>query len=87
MARPFSDERFGEEHREKPVVTSDGRQIGTVRDVEEDRATVDRSDDDESLTEEIKDMLGWGDDDESHEIRREHVDRYEDNRLYLRPRR
>lgn len=82
MARQFS-----EEDREKPVVTPEGRQIGTVRDVERDRATVDRSDDDESLTEEIKEMLGWDDDDEEHEIREEHVDRHEDNRLYLRPRR
>ena len=81
-------QRFTDEHREKPVVTSEGRQIGTVRDVNDDRATVDRSDDDdESLTDEIKDMLGWGDDDDTHEIRQEHVDRYEDNRLYLRQRR
>lgn len=82
MARAFT-----EEDREKRVVTSEGRTIGTVRDVRDDRATIDRSDDDESLTEEIKDMLGWSDDDESHELRREDVDRYEDNRLYLRPRR
>jgi hypothetical protein len=78
---------FTEEDREKPVYTSEGRQVGTVRDVEDERATVDRSDDDEGLTEEIKDMLGWNDEDDSHELRREHVDRYEDNRLYLRPRR
>lgn len=82
MARAFT-----EEDREKRVVTSEGRTVGTVRDVDEDRATIDRSDDDESLTEEIKDMLGWSDDDESHELRREDVDRYEENRLYLRPRR
>ena len=80
-------QQFSDEHREKPVVTSEGRRVGTVRDVSDERATVDRSDDDESLTEEIKDMLGWSDDDESHELRREDVDRYEDNRLYLRPRR
>lgn len=82
MARQFS-----EEDREKSVVTSEGRTVGTVRDVEPDRATVDRTDDDESLTEEIKDMLGWNDDDETHELRSEDVDRHEENRLYLRPRR
>jgi hypothetical protein len=79
-------QRFSEEHREKPVVTSEGRQIGTVRDVDDERATVDRSDDDDSLTDEIKEMLGWGDAEYTHEIRREHVHRYEDDRLYLRPR-
>lgn len=84
MARQFSDE-----DREKPIVTPEGRTIGTVRDVDRDRdrATIDRSDDHDSLTDEIKDMLGWDDDDEEHEVRGEHIDRSEDNRLYLRPRR
>lgn len=82
MPRPFNDD-----DREKPVVTAEGRTIGTVRTVDQDKATVDRADDHESLTEEIKDMLGWDDDDDEHELRREHVDRHEDNRLYLRARR
>ena len=82
MARPFSDE-----DRRKPVVTSEGHTIGTIRDVEQDRATVDRTDDHDSLTDKIKDMLGWNDSDESHELRRDHVDRYEDDRVYLRSRR
>ena len=82
MARTFSDD-----DREKPIVTSEGDTIGTVRDVDQERATVHRTEDHDSLTDEIKDMLGWDDDDESHELRREHVDRDEDNRLYLRPRR
>lgn len=82
MDRPFNDD-----DRKKRVVTSDGRNIGTVRDVDDDRATVERGDDDESLTDEIKDMLGWSDDDEEHEIQRDHVDRYDDNELHLQPRR
>lgn len=77
---------FRDDDREKRVVTHEGDTVGTVRDVEADRATVDR-DDDESLTDEIKDMLGWGDDDDAHELRRDHVDREDDDTLYLRQRR
>jgi len=82
MDRPFNDD-----DRESRVVTSDGQRIGRVREVDNDRATVERSSDDDSLTDEIKDLLGWSDDDETHEIRRDHVDRYEDNELHLQPRR
>ena len=82
MARPFSDE-----DREKSVVTSEGHNIGTVRDVDQDRATVNRTADHDSLMDKVKDMLGWDDDDESHELRQDHVDRYEDDRVHLRPRR
>ncbi|MFC6826827.1 hypothetical protein [Halopelagius fulvigenes] len=81
------DRMFRDDDREKTVVTSEGRTVGRVRDVDDDRATIDRSDDDESLTDEIKDMLGWGDDDDSHELHRDHVEREEDDRLYLRQRR
>jgi hypothetical protein len=82
MDRPFSDD-----DREKRVVTSDGRNVGRVRDVDTDRATVERSDDDDSLTEEILEMLGWSDDDETHELRQDQVDRYDDNEIHLQPRR
>lgn len=81
MDRPFRDD-----DREKRIVTPEGHTVGRIRDVDEDRATVDRSDDDDSLVDEIKEMLGWDDDDDSHELRREHVDRYEDDKFYLRPR-
>lgn len=81
------DRKFRDEDRQKRVITSDGKSIGTVRDVKGDRATVDRTDDNDSLTDEIKELLGWDDDDESHELRQEHVDRYDDDQLYLRPRR
>jgi hypothetical protein len=81
------DRSFRGDDREKRVVTSDGRTVGRVRDVHEDRATIERTDDDDSLTDEIKEMLGWDDDDETHELRRDHIDRYEDDRFHLRPRR
>ncbi|WP_435333831.1 hypothetical protein [Haloarchaeobius sp. TZWWS8] len=72
--------RFTDDDRNKDVVTADGKRIGTVRTVEEDRATVDR--DDESLTDKVKDFLGWGDDDD--EIRHDHVDRSDEERIHLR---
>ncbi len=78
MQRPFNDD-----DREKSVYTSDGQKVGRVRDVDNDRATVEHTDDDDSLTDGIKDMLGWSDDDETHELRQNQVDRYEDDEIYL----
>lgn len=72
----------------KPIIAPAGITVGTVRTVKGDRATVERTEDHDSLTDEIKDLLGWGDDDddEDREIRREHVDRYEDDAIHLRKR-
>lgn len=81
MARNFTDD-----DRDKDVYTSDGTRVGRVRDVNEDRATIERGDDDEGLTDKVKDMLGWDDDDDSHELRTEHVDSYDDDRIRLRDR-
>lgn len=80
MARNFTDD-----DRDKDVVTSEGNRIGTINDVNDDRATVKR-DKDKSLTDKVKDMLGW-DDDDSNEIRNEHVDTVNDNEVRLRDRR
>lgn len=77
MARDFTDD-----DRDKHVVTAEGSRIGTVRDVNEGRATVDR-DTDQGLTEKIKDWLSW-DDDESNELRSDHVDSYSDDEVRLR---
>lgn len=77
MARNFTDD-----DRNKDVVTPDGDRIGTIGDVNDDRATVER-DNDADLTDKIKDMLGWGDDN-SNELRSEHVDSYDDDQVRLR---
>lgn len=77
MARDFTDD-----DRDKSVVTREGDRIGTVRDVNEGRATVER-DDDQDLTDKVKDMLGWGDD-ESNELRSDHVESYDDDEIRLR---
>ena len=76
MAR-FTDDDVG-----RDVVTSEGNRVGRINRVDEGRARVDR-DDGESLTDKIKDMLGW-DTDDDNELRDEHVDRREDDRVYLR---
>ncbi|WP_224332183.1 hypothetical protein [Haloprofundus halobius] len=73
---------FTEDDRSKDVVTAEGDRVGTIREVNGDRATVDR-DDDSSLTDKVKDLLGWGDDD-SNELRTEHVDSYDEGRVRLR---
>ncbi len=75
--------RFTDDDRGKDVVTADGHRIGTINSVEDDRATVDRSDDDDGLTDKVKNMLGW-DDDNSNEIRDEHVDDRHDDQIRLR---
>jgi hypothetical protein len=81
MARKFTSD-----DRDKEVVTAEGNRVGTISSVDDDdRATVDR-DDDQSLTDKVKDMLGWGDDDDDHELRSEHVDEDydDDDRIRLR---
>jgi hypothetical protein len=72
---------FTDDDRDKPVVTADGEHVGHVRDVDGDRATVER-DKDKSLTDKVKDMLGWGDD-ESNELHSDHVES-NDDRIHLR---
>lgn len=81
MARDFT-----EDDRDKEIVTSDGNRVGRISDVNQGRAQVETNDDDGGLTDKIKDMLDWGDDDDDHELRSEHVDRHEDDRVYLRDR-
>lgn len=97
MSREFRGETREEEPREfreddvdKPIVAPAGITVGTIGtiDPEQGRATVERTEEHDSLTDEIKEWLGWGDDDddEPREIRPGHVDRYEDDRVYLRDR-
>lgn len=77
MVRDFTDD-----DRDKDVVTPGGDRIGRISDVNEGRATVER-DSDQGLTDKIKDLLGW-DDDESNELRSEHVDSHEDDKVRVR---
>lgn len=80
MDRPFNDVR------EKRVVTSDGQNVGRVREVNNGPVTIGRSDDDEP-TDEIKELLGRSAGDETHDLRQDQVTRYDDNEFHLQPRR
>lgn len=82
MARDFTDD-----DRDKDVYSPEGNRIGRIRDVNKDRATVERGEDDEDLTDKVKEMLGWGDDDDKHEIHRDHVDTNDDKGVRLRDQR
>jgi hypothetical protein len=62
-------------------VTDDGRRVGTIRRVHDGRATVRRADD-EGLAESLLELLGRRDDGDD-EIRDGHVDRVENDRIYL----
>ena len=75
-------DRFTDDDRGKDVVTSEGTSIGTVNEINDDRATVKRRED-QDLTDKVKDMLGWGDDD-SNELRSEHVESRDDDKIRLR---
>ncbi len=74
--------QFTEDDRDKRVVTAEGHHVGSVQSIDGTRARVDRSEGD-SLTDKIKGMLGW-DDDDANEIRDEHVDRSDEEQVYLR---
>ena len=70
----------------KNVVTADGQQFAAIKDVNEDEghATVEQHDD-ADLTDKLSNLLGWDDDNESErKIRNEHIDRREDDKIYLR---
>ena len=76
---------FRDDDRDKDVVTPDGTRVGSIHRVEDEkRARVRRHEDDESLTDKVKEMLGWDDNHDEHELSDEHVDRRDDDRVYLR---
>ena len=80
------EDHFSDGHRGQPIVPYDGPTIGTVREVQIDRATVERADDSEGLTNQVKEMLEWDHVERSHELHLEHVDRSEDDKLYFQRR-
>lgn len=78
MAREFTSDDHG-----KNVVTAEGDRLGTISDVREGRAHIER-DENTSLTEKVKSMLGWNDSDDTHELQQDHVDRVDENEVRLR---
>lgn len=83
MAHEFTDE-----DREKPVRTDDGERVGTVSDVTDGRASVEE---DDGITDAIKEKLGWGDEDDedggsgrTHELSDEAIERVDDDGVWVR---
>lgn len=80
MARPA----FTNEDRGTAVFDHDGNRVGTVSDVQSGTAHVDTADSDSGVLDSIKDALGWNDDDDTHELRSDDVDTYDDDGVHLR---
>lgn len=84
MSRNFEENDVG-----KPVFSAQNDRIGTVSSIDgddEQRAHVRRDDDSDGLTDKIKDMLGWDDDNDEHELRSDDVERHDDDGVHLRDR-
>ena len=78
MTRAFRDD-----DRDKSVFTQEGERIGTISSVDGERAKVRRGDD-RSLTDEIKNLLDWDENDDEHDLHQDHVDRHDDRGVHLR---
>ncbi|MCL7416330.1 MAG: PRC-barrel domain containing protein [Halalkalicoccus sp.] len=77
MAHEFTDE-----DREKPVRTADGERVGTVSDVSNGRASVEEE---EGITDAIKEKLGWDDGDGgSYDLSDAAIDRVDDDGVWIR---
>ena len=86
MGREFSREDEG-----KRVVDSEGNEVGMLSLIEGDEdddhgAEVDRSeaDSESRITDGLMEMLGWERDADRGRLRGEHVDRADEDRIYLR---
>ena len=81
---------FREDDADKLVVAPEGSILGSVKAIDQNRgrATVERAEEHDDLTDEIKEMLGWGDDEDEREreIRHDHVEEYKDDAIHLRKR-
>ena len=79
MARDFTDDDRG-----SSVFDNNGNRIGTVNDVQDGNALIDTSDGDSGILDDLTDALGWDDDDDTHELRSEDVNSYDDDGVHLR---
>lgn len=72
-------EEFTEEDTGKSVVTAEGDRIGTISEVSDGRATVETEEDDQdNITDHIRDMLGWNESSDPNELEGAQVDRNDD---------
>ena len=78
MARDFTGDDRG-----TAVLNHQGERVGTVSDVQDGNAHVDTSDTDSGVLDSIKDALGWNNDDNTHELRGDDVDSYDEDGVHL----
>lgn len=72
--------------RGKPLVGPEGTPIGTITHVQDGRGHVETDDNSAGLTDKLKSALGWdgSDDEDTHELRNDHVDSVNDDEVRLR---
>lgn len=72
---------LSEDDKGKSIVTSNGEEVGMVKDVQAGRAFVDP---DPGITDSIRSMLGWGDAQEGdYELNADRVERITDDEVVL----
>lgn len=77
-------EKFTDEDRGKPIVTAEGDRVGTISAVNDGRATVESTEDDQkNLTDHIREMLGWDESGDPQELEGAQVDRNDDDEVVL----
>lgn len=78
MSRDFRDD-----DRDKAVFGPNGEQIGLISAVHGNTATV-RRDTGSSLTEGLKQLLGWSDENDEHDLHTDQVDRFDTRGVHIR---
>jgi hypothetical protein len=76
MARAFRGEDRG-----KDVVDEEGNTVGTVSLVDDGQAEMNAT---PNLTGALRDFLGWGTDDDSGQLKRDHVDEIGEDKVRLK---
>ena len=79
MTEPFTDDDTG-----KAVVTAEGDRVGTIREVNDGRATVESTEDDQTnLTDHLINMLDWDESRDPQELEGNQIDRNDDDKVIL----
>ena len=79
MVEPFTDEDRG-----KQVVTAEGNRVGTISQVNDGRATVESTEEDQqNITDHIINMLDWDESRDPQELEGTQIDRNDDDEVVL----
>jgi sporulation protein YlmC with PRC-barrel domain len=72
---------FRAQDQGKKVVTADGDEVGTIQEVRDERAFVKP---DQGLSTGIRQGLGWGEDEDTYELRKANVEKISDIEVQLK---